>query len=246
MLTLYWSGPYYRIWLFTELYEVSIGHLQRARHANRGYLLLRTPSIVLSHFGTCLCSNVETNLSWSCLVSGLVSNNRRYFSFALFSLVLSFSDKYPNSIKVSKSGNISTDIDTSFIKKKTWKNVRTIHASWYRSIIGNCLQCRAHQQILIFKYLNDTNQSSHLKHTFLSAISSNCQNNSLLPLVLSPTHHPLNRGMHCFICGRDGWLGIRRLSCSCLCWKSKNDILHGWIANAHKLDWIRVTLFNKI
>ena len=29
--------------------------------------------LVLSHFGTCMCSNVETNLSWTCLVSGLVN-----------------------------------------------------------------------------------------------------------------------------------------------------------------------------
>ena len=27
--------------------------------------------LVLSHFWTCMCSNVETNLSWTCLVSGL-------------------------------------------------------------------------------------------------------------------------------------------------------------------------------
>ena len=29
--------------------------------------------LVLSHFGTCKCSNVETNISWTCLVSGLFS-----------------------------------------------------------------------------------------------------------------------------------------------------------------------------
>ena len=29
--------------------------------------------LVLSHFGTCMCSNVETNLSWTCLVSGLLN-----------------------------------------------------------------------------------------------------------------------------------------------------------------------------
>ena len=34
----YWSGPYYRIWIFTELRKVSIEHLQRLRHANRGTL----------------------------------------------------------------------------------------------------------------------------------------------------------------------------------------------------------------
>ena len=29
--------------------------------------------LVMSHFGTCMCSNVETNLSWTCLVSGLLN-----------------------------------------------------------------------------------------------------------------------------------------------------------------------------
>ena len=29
--------------------------------------------LVLSHFGTCMCSNVETNLSWTCLVCGLLN-----------------------------------------------------------------------------------------------------------------------------------------------------------------------------
>ena len=29
--------------------------------------------LLLSHFGTCMCSNVETNLSWTCLVSGLLN-----------------------------------------------------------------------------------------------------------------------------------------------------------------------------
>ena len=28
--------------------------------------------LVMSHFGTCICSNVETNLSWTCIVSGLL------------------------------------------------------------------------------------------------------------------------------------------------------------------------------
>ena len=39
--------------------------------------------LILSNFGTCKCSNVETNLSWTCLVSGLwVSKIPRYFCFA--------------------------------------------------------------------------------------------------------------------------------------------------------------------
>ena len=40
---------------------VSIEHSQRVRLANRGRLLLRTPTPV--PFGTCICSNVETILS---------------------------------------------------------------------------------------------------------------------------------------------------------------------------------------
>ena len=42
--------------------------LQRVRLTNRGRLLLRTPGPV--PFGTCICSNVETILSWTCLVYG--------------------------------------------------------------------------------------------------------------------------------------------------------------------------------
>ena len=42
----YWSWPYNRIWLFTLLREVSIEHLQRVLHANRGCFLLLTPGPV--------------------------------------------------------------------------------------------------------------------------------------------------------------------------------------------------------
>ena len=42
--------------------------LQRVRLANRGRLLLRTAGPVL--FGTFICSNVETILSWTCHVYG--------------------------------------------------------------------------------------------------------------------------------------------------------------------------------
>ena len=42
--------------------------LQRVRLTNRGRLLLRTPGPVPC--GTCICSNVETILSWTCHVYG--------------------------------------------------------------------------------------------------------------------------------------------------------------------------------
>ena len=40
--------------------------------------------LVLSHFGTCKCSNVETNLSWTCLFSGLLSFEHPSVLFFLF------------------------------------------------------------------------------------------------------------------------------------------------------------------
>ena len=54
--------------IITLFREVAIRHLQRVQLANRGRLLLRTPGPVL--FGTCICSNVETILSWTCRVYG--------------------------------------------------------------------------------------------------------------------------------------------------------------------------------
>ena len=65
-LTLYCYGPYYRIWCFTSLREISIEHLQRVRHANRGRLLLRTPGPVpLWDLQVFLC-RVQSLLNLSC------------------------------------------------------------------------------------------------------------------------------------------------------------------------------------
>ena len=78
--TLHWSDISYICDLITEqdlitafdaitlFREISIGHLQRVPLANRGHLLFRTPGPV--PFGTCICSNVETILSWPCHVYG--------------------------------------------------------------------------------------------------------------------------------------------------------------------------------
>ena len=66
--------PYYRTWLYCRFwrYYPNFGGfhrtLQRVRLANRGRLLLRTPGPV--PFGTCICSNDETILSWTCHVYG--------------------------------------------------------------------------------------------------------------------------------------------------------------------------------
>ena len=45
--------------------------------------------LVLSHFGTCKCSHVETYLSWTCLVSGLST-----FGTSVFALYKRFVEIY--------------------------------------------------------------------------------------------------------------------------------------------------------
>ena len=77
--TYYRTGLYYRFWPYYQIVEVSITHWKLA---NRGRLLLWTPGPV--SFGTCICSNVETIISWNCHVRTFcVSNIPRYY-FALF------------------------------------------------------------------------------------------------------------------------------------------------------------------
>ena len=67
----YCSGPYYQIWLlsYSARFPWSIcngcGMPTEDAYSSR--------HLVLFHFRTCKCSNVETNLSWICLVSGLLS-----------------------------------------------------------------------------------------------------------------------------------------------------------------------------
>ena len=56
--------------------------------------------LVLSHFGTCKCSNVETNISWTCLVSGFLSFEHP--SVLLFLLM-------------RKIGKVSRDIRSAWI-----------------------------------------------------------------------------------------------------------------------------------
>ena len=66
--TYYRTGLYCRFWPYYQIFWGFHRTLQRVRLANRGRLLLRTPGPV--PFGTCICSNVETILSWTCHVYG--------------------------------------------------------------------------------------------------------------------------------------------------------------------------------
>ena len=54
--------------VITLFRAVSMGHLQRVRHANRGRLLHRIPDPV--PYGTCICSNFDPIHSWTCHVYG--------------------------------------------------------------------------------------------------------------------------------------------------------------------------------
>ena len=51
--------------------------------------------LVLSHFGTCMCSNDESNLSRTCLVSGLLNfEHPSVLLFCLYSKVYSWPDSW--------------------------------------------------------------------------------------------------------------------------------------------------------
>ena len=65
--------------------------------------------LVLSHFGTCICSNVETNLSRTCLVSGPL--NFEHPSVLLFCFLL---------------GCISEDIFNTFQSTNIFRRTRPI------------------------------------------------------------------------------------------------------------------------
>ena len=64
------------IWLFTDFDIISVYRFPKGICNGCGMPTgdaYSSGHLVLSHFGTCKCSNVETNISWTCLVSGLLS-----------------------------------------------------------------------------------------------------------------------------------------------------------------------------
>ena len=66
----------YELDIFTEFYITELQRFQQNICNGCGMPTGDADSsrhLVLSHFGTCKCSNVETNISWTCLVSGLLS-----------------------------------------------------------------------------------------------------------------------------------------------------------------------------
>ena len=75
------------IWLFTDFDVITENRFPKGICNGCGMPTgdaYSSGHLVLSHFGTCMCSNVETNLSWTCLVSGLL--NFEHPSVLLFCL----------------------------------------------------------------------------------------------------------------------------------------------------------------
>ena len=63
--------PYtYTCTTYIQMYIFSIREMNAYQNSLEGRV---KGHLVLSHFGTCKCSNVETNISWTCLASGLLS-----------------------------------------------------------------------------------------------------------------------------------------------------------------------------
>ena len=78
--------------------------------------------LVLSHFGICMCSNVETNLSWTCLVSGPL--NFEHPSVLLFCFQPSCNDRREvpthrelHHLKIQRTPSRSTPLQTSCLEE---------------------------------------------------------------------------------------------------------------------------------
>ena len=94
--------------------------------------------VVLSHFGTCKRCNVETNTSWTCLVSGL-SNIHRYFCFCLMK-------KKPNLCTCTWLKHFETFFKKRWVGPKfnpLWKKKNFFKVHW-----GNCLGSRIQDRFL--------------------------------------------------------------------------------------------------
>ena len=90
----YWSGPYYQIWLLPNCARFPLNICNRCGMPTED--AYSSVHLVVSHFGTCICSNVETHLSWSCLVSVLL--NFEHPSVLLFCI-----EEAPKQFSMSKS-----------------------------------------------------------------------------------------------------------------------------------------------
>ena len=110
----YRNGPYHRFDGITLFWEVSIGHLQWVRLANRRRLLFGKPGPV--PYWTCICSNGDTIYSWTCHVYGPFE-----FCSIWFCIYLQFRDIFSHVNHLSVPVNI--DLVNSMFWAKYFENV---------------------------------------------------------------------------------------------------------------------------
>ena len=93
--------------------------------------------LVLSHFGTCMCYNIKTNLSWTCLVSGLLIFEH---PSVLFSVLLShFHISPPPQILY----NVYIEHNNAWSTNQASVNlVIVLGRSWFRRIRNHRSTCR--------------------------------------------------------------------------------------------------------
>ena len=88
--TYYRTGLYYRFWPYYQISEVSIEHCNGCGWPTED--TYSSGHLVLSHFGACISSNVETILSWTCHVYGPFGFRTPFgTSFLLLIVILIFS-----------------------------------------------------------------------------------------------------------------------------------------------------------
>ena len=125
-------------WTFLPILTLlpNFGGFHRTLHwvrlTNRGRLLLRTPGPV--PFGTCICSNVETILSWTCHVYGPFEFQTS--SVHLFSLI-----NCPNSMRRNKEHPSSLNVTVLLL----WLTATAIapfeSKGVYYALIGAIMWC---------------------------------------------------------------------------------------------------------
>ena len=94
--------------------------LQRVQLANRGRLLLRTPGPV--PFGTCICTNVETILSWTCHVYGSLEFRTSLGTSILLPLINSANTKIQYK---------QTNYDTDNIDNNKYRRINIRFSHWH-------------------------------------------------------------------------------------------------------------------
>ena len=121
--------------------------------------------LVLSHFGTCMCSNVETNLSWTFLVSGLL--NFEHPSVLLFCFKY---PEYTNTYISDREEQVSI-ASWNTLQTVSWKHSDLIVLNdhdVYMKYTKICETCRYCTGTMLFEYRSVLSRFCLLQNAFLT------------------------------------------------------------------------------